>query len=336
MKHSGLRRLDAFSHFSESQIATLTGCGHRQLLPAGETLYEVADTSAAVYAIAGGELRERLVTPFGEIELGRYDDGRLLGEIGFLGGHDRHAEAYASSAAQVWVFPRVSLDPTLDRDRSFAQATYWALWRSLSHKLRRRNRSLQEFFLQTASPTPRKTPVVTLSGRSELEVPVDLAARRKVLEEQPLSNLEVTFLASLSHARRIDGGEMIFREGDAGDAMYVVLDGSVVISKFLAGAGIEALAVLGRGEIFGEMALIDHLPRSADAVAHEEGAIVLAVPPEVLQGLLDIEKFSSVRLLKILCGLVARRLHATDDKLFGWFMMTGGDLPEGTPPPVPW
>jgi CRP-like cAMP-binding protein len=157
-----------------------------------------------------------------------------------------------------------------------------------------------------------------------------------VLREQPLSNLEVSFLASLSTSRKIDGGDTIFSEGDAGDAMYVVLDGRVVISKFLTGAGIEALAVLGRGEIFGEMALIDRLPRSADAVAHEEGAVVLSVPAEVLHGLLDIEKFSSVRLLKILCGLIARRVRATDDKLFGWFMMTGGDLAEGSPKPSLW
>jgi len=330
MDRTGLRRLDAFYHLSDEQIADLGLCGRMVQLPKGECLYDVGDSGGGLYAIGGGEIRERRVTPFGDVELGLYGDGRLLGEIGFLSGHARHAEALAAKATQLWIFTHETLDPLIEQDTQFAQALYWSLWRSLSHKLRRRNHSLQEFFLHSESSPPRKTPSMALAGPSDHDAPINLAARRRVLQEYPLSSLEVNFLASLSTARKIDGGDTIFSEGDAGDAMYIVLGGRVVISKFLTGAGIEALAVLGRGEIFGEMALIDRLPRSADAVAHEEGAVVLSVPPEVLHGLLDIEKFSSVRLLKLLCGLIARRVRATDDKLFGWFMMTGGDLQEGS------
>jgi hypothetical protein len=48
----------------------------------------------------------------------------------------------------------------------------------------------------------------------------------------------------------------------------------------------------------------------------------------VVGQLLDMHKVSSVRLLRILCGLVAGRLREIDDKLVGWYILAGGDVPE--------
>jgi len=97
-----------------------------------------------------------------------------------------------------------------------------------------------------------------------------------------------------------------------------------MISKYIPGAGEEALAFVERGGYFGEMALIDNAPRSADAKAGEGGAVVLAIPREVLEGILDIHKISSLRLLTILCNLVASRLRELDDKIISWFIFAGG------------
>jgi CRP/FNR family transcriptional regulator, cyclic AMP receptor protein len=57
-------------------------------------------------------------------------------------------------------------------------------------------------------------------------------------------------------------GETIMREGEAGDRMYVIVEGEVDIS-----VASRHLRTLGPGEIFGEMALIDPAPRSATASA---------------------------------------------------------------------
>ena len=100
-----------------------------------------------------------------------------------------------------------------------------------------------------------------------------------------------------------------------------------MISKSIPGVGEEALAFLERGDYFGEMALIEDRPRSADARAHPRaGATVLALPRDVVGGLLNIEKVSSIRLLKILSRLAATRVRQLHEKLVGWFLLAGGDL----------
>ena len=106
--------------------------------------------------------------------------------------------------------------------------------------------------------------------------------------------------------------------------MYFVLEGAVRISKHIPGAGEEALAILEKGDFFGEMALIDNQPRSADARAHDDGAVVLSIPRDVVQRLLNIRKVSSLRLLQILCTIMAKRLREVDEKLVSWFIFSGG------------
>ncbi|MGH8119723.1 MAG: Crp/Fnr family transcriptional regulator [Gammaproteobacteria bacterium] len=64
-------------------------------------------------------------------------------------------------------------------------------------------------------------------------------------------------------------GETIFREGEPGDSMYVVMEGSVDVM-----VGDEKFIVTGPGEILGEMALIDSSKRSATAIARKDCKLV--------------------------------------------------------------
>lgn len=76
-------------------------------------------------------------------------------------------------------------------------------------------------------------------------------------------------------------GETIFREGDVGDTAYLVASGTVEISRIQN----EKIIVLGEikpGSLFGEMALISDMPRSADAKAKDQ-CVVYRVPRAVFQ-----------------------------------------------------
>ncbi len=69
------------------------------------------------------------------------------------------------------------------------------------------------------------------------------------------------------HVVHLQGGEVIFREGDQGDLLYLVGEGSVKISKSGRGGEQETLGYIQPGSFFGEMALLDGQPRSAMATA---------------------------------------------------------------------
>ena len=73
-----------------------------------------------------------------------------------------------------------------------------------------------------------------------------------------------------------DASEVIFEEGSTGRELFVVLEGKVDIVK-TTGAGRTTIASLGKGEFFGEMAVIDGSARSATAVAAIAGTRVMRI-----------------------------------------------------------
>lgn len=76
-------------------------------------------------------------------------------------------------------------------------------------------------------------------------------------------------LAQFITIKRFDEGEIVFKEGDAGDCLYLIAEGSVKISKKGRGGRQETLTYLPEGDFFGEMALVDSGRRSAQASAEK-------------------------------------------------------------------
>ena len=70
------------------------------------------------------------------------------------------------------------------------------------------------------------------------------------------------FAKFLTHFKK---GHVLFNEGDAGEDMFIIQSGKVAIKKRVNEGGDATLAVLEKGDFFGEMALLERLPRSATA-----------------------------------------------------------------------
>ena len=314
-------RYPALAHFSTEQSAALASCATQLRFDDGSLVLKEKEPSSDIYLVESGELILGRDTPYGRFDVARLGPGEMFGETSFLDHAPRSVDALTVGQTTLWVLPSTDIQSRVDSDPAFSLAMHWAIWKSLSSKLRSANALLPKFFPSSEAAAPRAREARGDSGK----VHVGVAEKRSVFEEHKLSNLEINFLSSLSQERSFDAGAVLFREGDPGDAMYVVLDGKVRISKMIPGVGEEALMILERGAFFGEMALIDNLPRSADARAHERGAVVLRIPRDVLEQLLDIRKVSSIRLLRLLCELVAARLRELDDKLVGWHILSGGE-----------
>ncbi len=136
----------------------------------------------------------------------------------------------------------------------------------------------------------------------------------------------------IGQVRSFKAGAVIFREGDTGDGLFVVLKGSVRISKQSA-SGEEALAVLESPAFFGEMALIDFSVRAADAIANEDSELFF-IPLLELRSLIDAYHKLALKILYSLCEVLAQRLRETNERYMSIFTIaqwggsnTGGPLP---------
>ena len=83
-----------------------------------------------------------------------------------------------------------------------------------------------------------------------------------------LTPLELKIVDGLLHERRYLTDEIVFDEGEEGQALYLIMSGRVVISKVHQGNK-QVVAELGPGSFFGDLALLDNSPRNAQARAIE-------------------------------------------------------------------
>ena len=88
-----------------------------------------------------------------------------------------------------------------------------------------------------------------------------------------LAPVELQTLRAVTQERRFAAGTEIFREGDPGDGVYVVKEGLVEISGLVAADVRRAFSQIGPGEIFGEMAIVEQLPRPATATALKDTTV---------------------------------------------------------------
>lgn len=131
----------------------------------------------------------------------------------------------------------------------------------------------------------------------------------------------LSMIASVVAEENQAPGTKIFGYGDPGDKLYIVVEGKVRISREVGGMGEEALAVLGAGEVFGEMALLDESPRSADAKAHDRCRL-LVITKDAFDDLLFLHKDLAYEVLWSCVRMLAARLRETNDKLT--FLSTSG------------
>lgn len=140
-----------------------------------------------------------------------------------------------------------------------------------------------------------------------------LALKREVLGRMPLfarlSDREILRVMQSVEVRTYDDGQIVIREGDKGDELFIVLAGKVNVSR-----GGETLTRLGAGEHVGEMALIRAVPRSATVTA-EGGAELIVIRRTDFFELLRNEHEIAVKMLWQFLGVLADRLDQTSSEL---------------------
>jgi lysophospholipid hydrolase len=231
----------AFSGLSPESCRRVAALLKEQTLAAGETLAREGDPGDALFIILEGSLRlsSRKENPLNIFDFGRVGPGAVTGELALLTGHLRAVTVTAEDASVVASLLRNDFD---------------LLCRELPQEMEG---------------------VAEWMGRQLHAYQIKMA-----LYESPLfKNLSKPARAEMESSMQwilLPAGEALFREGDQGEALYLVVSGRIRLVQNhdeaqegnSLGARPERLLVeLGKGDTLGEMALLTHEPRSATAYA---------------------------------------------------------------------
>jgi CRP/FNR family transcriptional regulator/CRP/FNR family cyclic AMP-dependent transcriptional regulator len=143
----------------------------------------------------------------------------------------------------------------------------------------------------------RKTSAVELLGKTPLF---------GVLHPEDLRHL-----ADSTRTRAYERGDIIFHKDDPGYTLYIIVSGAVKISVSSSEGDEIILAILTKGQFFGELALFDDLPRSADAEAIQPTEVLTVQREDLIRLMEKRPRVAITQLLKVL----GQRLRATDELL---------------------
>jgi CRP-like cAMP-binding protein len=136
-----------------------------------------------------------------------------------------------------------------------------------------------------------------------------------------LDDAELGEIADVCREENFVSGEYIFREGEHGNRLYLIVEGDVRISRDVPGSGEEALAILKPGALFGEMAVFDRSERSTHAISNG-GTKVLTITRPDFEMLLDFNREMAHKVLWSVTRLLSTRLRSTNDSLRSFLAMS--------------
>lgn len=143
--------------------------------------------------------------------------------------------------------------------------------------------------------------------------PLALLKRNYLFQVLPEPALER--IAALAARRSVSKGSVVFSQGDPGDALYGVVSGRIRISA-AGSAGQEVfLNIMEPGDTFGEIAVMDELPRTAGATALDDATLIVIRRRDFLK-LVEQEPKLAVHLLKLLCARLRWTSELVEESAF--------------------
>ena len=150
---------------------------------------------------------------------------------------------------------------------------------------------------------------------------MDIALLKQAAIFADLDEGELQRVAEVCREQKFQGAETVFKEGEPGNRLYIIAEGEVRISRNIPGSGEEALAVLKKGSVFGEMAILDRSERSTDAIANAD-SVLLTISRSDFELLMDFNRDIAYKVLWAVVRLLSGRLRVTNDNLRSFLAMS--------------
>jgi CRP-like cAMP-binding protein len=158
-----------------------------------------------------------------------------------------------------------------------------------------------------------KTPAAASTEDGSTRPVISPGSLRRIKILADLKDAQLAHLADFMEMQRVPQWREVFHQGDLGDAMYFILEGELRVRVKVADKEI-ILATLGIGEFFGDMALFDHGPRSADVVANVD-SVVLRITAAAFDRLTREAPALATPFLQATARTLAARIRADNKRL---------------------
>ena len=278
-----LRECRVFAGISERGLVRVAEKLRPRSVAAGQPLMKQGEPSTAMYLLASGRVRversDRDATQ-PQLELAQLGPGEVVGEMGLLDGRPRSATVVAIQPVEAYELDAEGLTEVM--------ALLPEVCRGLRELVTERLRETDALAARMLTNLLRRMPIF-----------------------EPVSSAALARLAAGGQHHLFRRGEVLMRQGDASLAMYVIVRGQVQVERTHPHilAPVE-LAVLGPGEVVGEMGLLDGEPRSATARALEDVDAM-----EIDRDALGTAMLDHPELAAALLHIVTQRMRSTDQLL---------------------
>ena len=210
--------------YARALIDDLAASARSIALAPGDVLVEQGDEADDVFVVVDGRLDAVTRSDGGEVVVGSVAAGDVVGEVTVIAGGRRTATLRASEPTEALAIPRADFEAWLTEHPDAADAV----------SFQARNRIDRAHVAEM---------VAGLVGDGEPDL--------------------VQTVVDRVGWRRLAAGEVLFEQGDPPDAAYFIVAGRVMVSVREPDGAAEPIAELGRGEVVGELGLLDRAPRSA-------------------------------------------------------------------------
>lgn len=272
-----LARVDLVADLDAAEQRQLARLLHPFACEAGEPLFRQGAAPSGLYFLAEGQVVVS-ARRFGaeEVTLSELGPGATVGELSLIDRQPRSASARALTDVRGYSLDNRSFDGMRAYLQPSALKLIRRLARTLADQLRRLNAQIAGDPGGAGWPAPAPLQGPPLG-------PAELPWLRIMPVFAPFTDAELAELAAAMILIEAPRGSILQREGDAGDRILVLVRGAVEVRAGPAERS-ERLAILGPGQIFGQVALLDGRPRSATCLVREDARLA-GLPARALEEL---------------------------------------------------
>lgn len=310
--HVLLRRKPLFQHLSDEDFNALPAILERRALASGEVLFEEGDPGDSLYIVGEGVLSVRI----GKDLIGQLRAGDVSGEGACIDPAPRSATLRAEGKATVFALSQEGLRGLLQRAPGTATALIGGIIAQTNARLRDTQQRIDEALHHPAGMEAISAVLPRVDTKSAGATPtpyrgtLDLAALRQA---RGLSEHDLEMLQVVAPPMRYPDKAVLCEEGWRGSTCFLIAQGLVEVLRTVDGVP-RLQAVLAPGALGGQVALVDHGPRSATLRARGE-VVALHLDRDDFEKLLRVHSPLALRFQEQVAVAAVRQRRAATELL---------------------